>query len=138
MYWLMIIISITSLTANVINFVNKSSQSVPQMFLMIFQVGLNVSLWTVLRYCNKRKYTSKLIVILYTVEVTVYVNLAMRNMLPSGFPVDMKNLEFFFGQDLVLFIFMNCILFHDVKWVIFCNGPIFIIGSYFIVIQEEA
>jgi len=133
MYWPVIIVSVCLLLSNIYNLNDGSSQNVPQMFLNIFQVGLNVSLWTILRYCNRRKYTSRIITILYTVETVVYVNLAMRNMLPSGFPVEMTNLEFFQTQDLVLFVVINCMLFHDFKWLVFCNGPIFMIGSYFII-----
>jgi len=94
-YWPMIIVSVFLLLSNIYNLAIKSSQSVPQMFLFIFQVGLNVGLWTILRYSKRNKYTSRIITILFTVEIVVYANLAMRNMLPSGFPVEMTNLEFF-------------------------------------------
>jgi len=68
---------------------------------LIFASGLLVILWTIIRFwriIKKQrpfKYTSIIIINLYATMVTVYVNLAMRNLLPPSFPVDMKNLEFF-------------------------------------------
>jgi hypothetical protein len=104
------------------------------MFLMVFQVGLNITVWSVPKGLKKYKHTSKIIVFLYSAELCIYVNLAMRNIMPPGITVDLNNLEFFSGQDLIGFIFMNCMLFHDVKWLIFLNGPVFLVGSYFAVI----
>jgi len=100
-YWPMIIVVSLGLLFNIYNLLNKSSQSVPQMFLQIFLIGVNVGFWTIIRYwriIKKQrpfKYTSIIIIIFYATIVTVYVNLAMRNLLPPGFPVDMNNLEFF-------------------------------------------
>ena len=93
-----------------------------------------MTVWSVPKGLKKYKHTSKIIVFLYSAELCIYVNLAMRNIMPPGITVDMTNLEFFIGQDLIGFIFMNCMLFHDVKWLVFLNGPVFVVGSYFAVI----
>mgnify|MGYP006973793840 FL=1 len=93
-----------------------------------------MTVWSVPKGLKKYKHTSKIIVFLYSAELCIYVNLAMRNIMPPGITVDITNLEFFSGQDLIGFIYMNCMLFHDVKWLAFLNGPVFLVGSYFAVI----
>ena len=97
-------------------------------------MGLNITVWAVPKALKKYKHISKVVVFLYTVELCIYVNLVQRNIMPPGITVDMKNLEFFSGQDLIGFIFVNCMLFHDVKWLMFLNGPIFLVSSYFAVL----
>jgi hypothetical protein len=133
-FWHTVTVTLFSLILNVANWIMGVSQSLPQMFLMVFQVGLNMTVWSVPKGLKKYKHTSKIIVFLYSAELCLYVNLAMRNIMPPGITVDMTNLEFFNGQDLIGFIFMNCMLFHDVKWLVFLNGPVFLVGSYFAVI----
>jgi hypothetical protein len=133
-FWSAVAITLLSLIVNVANWIMGVSQSLPQMFLMVFQVGLNITVWSVPKGLKKYKHTSKIIAFIYTAELCIYVNLAMRNIMPPGITVDMTNLEFFSGQDLIGFIFMNCMLFHDVKWLVFLNGPVFVVGSYFAVI----
>ena len=56
--------------------------------------------------------------------------------MPLEMDVDKSNIDVFFGQVLLAFIWMNCMLFQDVKWVAFLNGPIFVISAYFEVVAE--
>jgi len=64
------------------------------------------------------------------------VNLAKRNITPPGITVDLQNLEFFDALDTLAFIFSNFVLLHDFKWLMFLNGPIFLISSYLLVLAE--
>ena len=133
-FWHSATIVSISVILNVVNWIMGASQSLPQMFLMVFQAGLLMTIWAVSKGLKKYKHTSKIVTSLYSAQLSIYVNLALRNIMPPGITVDMTNLEFFNGQDLIGFIFMNCMLFHDFKWLVFLNGPVFVLGSYFAVI----
>jgi hypothetical protein len=106
------------------------------MILMAFQVGGNFTGWSIAKLLKKYSHTSKVVISLHMVWLCVYLNLALRNLLPPNITVDMQNLEFFSGADMMGFIFVNCMLFHDVKWLIFLNGPIFMVSAYFAVLAE--
>ena len=56
--------------------------------------------------------------------------------MPPGITVDLQNLEFFDSLDTIAFIFSNFVLLHDFKRLMFLNGPIFLISSYFLVLAE--
>ena len=96
---------------------------------MIMNVG-NVIVWIALRYTPAKSHASVVMVFLFNFEQAVITNLALRNMLPSFVHVDMENLHYFDSQTQIGFIFVNCCLFHDIKWMVFLNGPIYLVGSY--------
>ena len=114
----------------VFSFVLQSTQADVQFFQsMIMNVG-NVIVWIALRYTPAKSHASVVIVFLFNLEQAVITNLALRNMLPSFVHVDMENLHYFDSQTQIGFIFVNCCLFHDIKWMVFLNGPIYLVGSY--------
>lgn len=81
---------------------------------------------------TKMKYWSSVVVIfLFNIEYAVITNLALRNIVPDFVKVDLDNLHYFDSQNQIGFIFVNVCLFHDIKWMLFLNGPIYVVGSYF-------
>ena len=91
---------------------------------------VNTLVWIALRCTPAKPYASIVIVIMYNIEQAVITNLALRNIMPSFVHVDMDNLHYFDSSTQIGFIFVNCCLFHDIKWMVFLNGPIYIVGSY--------
>jgi hypothetical protein len=51
--------------------------------------------------------------------------------------VDKTNLKFFNGSGLTALVVGNILLTHDVRWLIFGVGPLFI-SSYYFILKSEA
>ena len=101
------------------------------MFQSILQNVVNVLVWTIMRFTPLKPYASVVVIFNFNIISVVITNLALRNIMPSFVHVDLANLSYFSNQTLVGFIFVNCCPFHDIKWTLFLNGPIFFIVAYF-------
>lgn len=89
-------------------------------------------IWTVMKFTPKLKpYASVVLTIYNNVIHVVITNLALRDIMPSFVHVNLASLSSFSNTILIGFIFINVVQWHDIKWMIFLNGPIFLTGSYF-------
>jgi hypothetical protein len=125
-----------TIVVNVYNYIVKAPQSEVGLFMLAPMIGLNGIVWMICKCAKHYAHTSKVITVLYMIEICCYINFSLRDMMPPGIHVDTTNLDFFKYQDLIHFIFSSCMLFHDVKWLLFLNGPIFLVSSYFAVLAE--
>ena len=91
----------------------------------------NIVVWIVMSKTPMKYWSSVVVTFLFNIEYAVITNLALRNIVPSFVQVDLNNLHYFDSQMQIGFIFINCCMFHDIKWMLFLNGPIYIVGSYF-------
>ena len=85
-----------------------------------------------MKFTRAKPYASVVITFLFNVEFSLISNLIVRNLIPF-LTTESTNLNFKFenGRILVPFIMINSYQVHDIKWMIFLNGPIFVLGSYF-------
>ena len=136
-FWITALTSgIFTIVVNVYNYIVKAPQSEVGLFLLTPTLGLMGIVWMICKCAKHYAHTSKGIILIYTTITCCYINFSLRDMMPPGIHVDTTNLDFFKYQDLIHFIISSCMLFHDVKWLLFLNGPIFLISSYFAVLAE--
>jgi len=95
-----------------------------------FWCVLNMILWTIMKFTRAKPYASAVLIFLFNFEYLLINNLAVRGWLPF-LNVDMGQQKTFEIGILLPFILINCYQVHDIKWMLFLNGPIFLVGSYF-------
>ena len=123
---------VASFLISVLNFVNDVSQSQVQLFQSCIFLFGNFTVWLIMKNVPILKnYCSAVVLFLFNAECVIITNLALRDMMPSFIKVDLDNLKFFQSQILITFIFCNCGIFYDVKWLAFLNGPVMLLGSYY-------
>ena len=130
-YWLTLTFMIMCTFIIVDSFIRRSTQCDVKFYqFLIIHLG-NMVVGSVMNNTPMKHWSSIVVVFLYNIEYAVTKNLALRNIVPSFIEVDLNNLHYFDSQTQIGFILMNCCLFHDIKWLLFLNGPIYIVGSYF-------
>jgi len=94
-----------------------------------FWSAFNMILWTIMKFTRAKPYASVVLIFLFNFEYLLINNLAVRNLL-TFLAVDMGQQRTYEIGILLPFILINCYQTHDIKWFLFLNGPIFLIGSY--------
>ena len=136
-FWItQITTGIACLAVNIYNYCVQAPQREVGLFFLVPMLTANTIVWGICKCCKHYAHTSKIITLLYTIEFCCYINLSLRNILPPGIYVDTTNLDFFKYQDVMFFTLSSCMLFQDVKWLLFLNGPLFIVSHYFAVLAE--
>ncbi len=134
---MIIIGTVIALSMKLANYLNQRPQSNNILVVMgtrdFFITTIAIIMWKV---PVLKPHASVVSSTLYSLSAAIFYNLAIRNVLP--YPVAETHLDFFSSYLETSFIWVNCLLLHDFKWLLFFHGPIFLAAIYFEALQAHS